>query len=687
MPAWTLTEGADNFPTGGPPPPDNWTNTGEDQINALGGDDTIDAGAMNDTVVGADGNDTIHGGDGGDIISGGNDMDTIFGDAGADSINGDTGADTIHGGSEIDTIDGGLDGDTIFGDAGDDVIQGGAGADTIDGGANNDLIHTGTGSDTAHGGLGNDTFGAVSDVSLAGDHDSLFGDGGDDILICKGVPGDGWTASFDGGANTDTVRAFGDIRHYTFSNVDVLENGFLIRSDVGRLNQFTLFTDTYANSDFTDIFLTSAGSVDFSTRLSAGMKLNLQCDVAGNTVIGGAGDDHFAAFQVFGGGSGMGALHLEGRGGNDTLDGGNGDNYLDGGAGADAMTGGTGNNIYIIDDGGDAVFAGGGYDEIRTSRTSFNGAAFAFSQFVEKVVFTGAGNFTGTGGNNDTIIVGGAGNDILNGGTDAFFSGNDTLNGGGAGSDTADYTTATSAVTVSLLIAGAQNTGASTGSDTLTAIDNLRGSAFSDRLTGDAAVNRLDGGTGNDVILGGAGGDILAGGGGTDTLSYAGSATGVTVSLFANTASGGDAASDMISGFERLIGSGADDKLTGSAAANVLAGGGGRDVLKGGLGNDVFDYNAIAESTVALAGRDMISDFNDAAADKIDLSTLDAIAGGANNSFIFIGSGPFSALGQVRAFASGANTIIDINTTGTNAADMRIFLTGLHTLDAADFVL
>jgi Ca2+-binding RTX toxin-like protein len=56
------------------------------------------------------------------------------------------------------------------------------------------------------------------------------------------------------------------------------------------------------------------------------------------------------------------------------------------------------------------------------------------------------------------ILDGGAGNDTLIGG-----AGNDTLIGGN-GIDTADYSTATAAVTVNLSTTGAQNTGA--GADT-----------------------------------------------------------------------------------------------------------------------------------------------------------------------------------------------------------------------------
>ena len=94
-----------------------------------------------------------------------------------------------------------------------------------------------------------------------------------------------------------------------------------------------------------------------------------------------------------------------------------------------------------------------------------------------------------------TLLNGGAGNDILVGGN---------------GVDTASYVDAASAVTVSLAIAAAQNTGGA-GTDTLIAIENLTGSNFNDTLTGDAIANMLDGGAGNDILIGAAGDDSLIG--------------------------------------------------------------------------------------------------------------------------------------------------------------------------------
>ena len=62
----------------------------------------------------------------------------------------------------------------------------------------------------------------------------------------------------------------------------------------------------------------------------------------------------------------------------------------------------------------------------------------------------------------------------------------------------------------------------------------------------------------------------------------------MTVNLATNTASGGHAAGDIISNFENILGSNANDVLTGNSSANTLTGGGGNDTLRGGGGADTL---------------------------------------------------------------------------------------------------
>src|SRR5206468_845090 len=98
------------------------------------------------------------------------------------------------------------------------------------------------------------------------------------------------------------------------------------------------------------------------------------------------------------------------------------------------------------------------------------------------------GNDSGSNGTAlPATIDGGAGNDTLTGGI-----GNDTLTGG-LGTDTADYSTAPSAVTVDLSNSSPQNTQGA-GTDTLSSLENVIGSAQGDTLTGSAAQNSVSGG-------------------------------------------------------------------------------------------------------------------------------------------------------------------------------------------------
>ncbi len=204
---------------------------------------------------------------------------------------------------------------------------------------------------------------------------------------------------------------------------------------------------------------------------------------------------------------------------------------------------------------------------------------------------TGDGGDTLNGGAGADQIYGGAGDDVLNGG-----AGNDLLFGG-LGSDAASYADAPGGVKVNLALGGAQNT-QSAGTDTLSAIENLIGSAFADGLHGDDSANRLEGGAGDDVLVGapgddvlqgGAGNDVLNGNDGLDTASYADAPAGVSVKVGRSGPQDTIGAGlDTLVKIENLAGSAFDDRLIGDAGDNTLSGGGGADRLSGDFGNDTL---------------------------------------------------------------------------------------------------
>jgi Ca2+-binding RTX toxin-like protein len=225
--------------------------------------------------------------------------------------------------------------------------------------------------------------------------------------------------------------------------------------------------------------------------------------------------------------------------------------------------------------------------------------------------FGTAGNDVLNGTNGDDFFFVGGGDDVAFGGAgrDTFFGsqGNDTFDGG-IGVDTVDYSQVqTNGVLVALGPNGFAADG-NGGTDTLRSIENVTGSNQDDFLAGDAGDNVIRGLNGNDLIFGGAGADTLEGGEGSDWLLYdSTSATaGVSVDLLNNTASGGDATGDIISGFENAAGTNLRDVLSGTNGANELLGRDGNDTLFGRGGNDILEGGAGADRLDGGTGRDRL---------------------------------------------------------------------------------
>ena len=264
---------------------------------------------------------------------------------------------------------------------------------------------------------------------------------------------------------------------------------------------------------------------------------------------------------------------------------------------------------------GDDNFSGAG-------NAATGNAAFA----TAVTVYGGAGNDTLRGGSGDDTLNGGDGNDTFV--TGAVADGNDVLVGG-AGTDTADYSTRTAAVTLSLNATaddGAMGETDNIGSD----IEVLKGGMGDDTLTGGSGNDTIFGGPGNDTIAGGGGNDILNGdagndtfdegmasngadvmngGAGTDTVSYASRTVAVTVILdaLANDGENGELDKVMLD-VENVTGGAGDDTITGSALDNVLDGGAGIDTISGGLGNDTIRGGAGNDILHGDAGDDVFDE-------------------------------------------------------------------------------
>jgi hypothetical protein len=201
------------------------------------------------------------------------------------------------------------------------------------------------------------------------------------------------------------------------------------------------------------------------------------------------------------------------------------------------------------------------------------------------------------------VLIGGPGNDELQGGV-----GNDKLTGSG-GTDSASYSASATGVNVDLVAKSATGE----GTDTLSSIENAKGSIHADTLRGDAAANSLDAGAGNDSLAGGPGDDALAGGADEDNVTYAGASGSVSADLGAGTAFGDGA--DTLTGVEELYGSaqadalhgdGADNNIAGGDGDDTITGGGGDDTLAGGEGNDQIHGDDADDSLAGGPGDDLL---------------------------------------------------------------------------------
>jgi Ca2+-binding RTX toxin-like protein len=229
--------------------------------------------------------------------------------------------------------------------------------------------------------------------------------------------------------------------------------------------------------------LNGGSGSDTASYAYAGSAVSVSLALATAQATGGSGSDTLTAIE-----------NLTGSNYNDTLSGNAGANILDGGAGIDTMIGGDGSDTYYVRNIGDVVTETNATASIGGTDMVYSYlAAHTLAANVEngRILATGAANLTGNGLNN--VLFAGTGNNVMNGGT---------------GTDMASYLYAGSAVTISLAVSTAQATGGS-GSDTLTAIENLTGSSYNDTLSGNSGTNVLIGGTGNDVLTGGAGLDAF----------------------------------------------------------------------------------------------------------------------------------------------------------------------------------
>ncbi len=211
----------------------------------------------------------------------------------------------------------------------------------------------------------------------------------------------------------------------------------------------------------------------------------------------------------------------------------------------------------------------------------------------------------------------------------------------------------------------------------------LHGNSEKNRMFGGAGSDRVDARGGDDKVFGQGGDDRLHGNSGDDVL-WGGEGDDVL-----NGATGKDRLHGQ-EGRDTLLGKQGDDRLFGDDGDDILDGGAGRDILTGGAGSDRFVFNPLSVLGNSATTRDVITDFEgggNAGGDTIDLSGIDALAGGSDDAFTFKGTNAFDGLGQIRVRVENGNTIVSGNVTGDLGADFEIEIQGIVNLTADDFSL
>ncbi len=296
---------------------------GNDNLRASEGDDTLHGDAGNDRLEGGDGNDFLIGGDGDDIITDLNGIDNIKGGNGNDTINAGPGlGDLILAGAGKDFVTHGFDPKESFGGRDDDFILGGDATDTVFGNEGNDWIEGGAQADLLQGDMG-DPFQASRvvghDVIMGGGgNDDYDSESGDDIMVS-----DGGTERHEGMLGFDWVTYKGDTSGV---NADMFFTGLLPPApgpDALR-DRFDL-TEGLSGWRFNDVLRGTNATVVELSAIDATSGFTNSLDAAGIARINGlaailpVGATSFDAGNIILGGDGSDTI--EGRGGNDIIDG------------------------------------------------------------------------------------------------------------------------------------------------------------------------------------------------------------------------------------------------------------------------------------------------------------------------------------------------------------------------------
>ncbi len=601
-----------------------------DQILGGDGNDNLDGGLGNDTLTGGAGIDTLAGGNGaGDVVSESTSTNLVLsatqlsiglsGSAVVDSVSGFEKAMLLGGGTAniLDASAAGIP-VSLFGGGGNDLLIGGNQADNIDGQAGNDTLTSGAGNDTLNGGLGIDAFREIAYADFVA-----------------------------GQTRTITLTSASLVvkQSTTTLSTDSLV-GFEVADLTGGTMRDFINAADFANSGATT--LSGGGGNDVITG-TAGADMIFTLTGADSISGGGGSDTVFAGNGNDTINGGDGADNLNGQNGNDSILGDAGNDVLIGGAGVDTMSGGLDNDFLSGQTEAGLLSGGEGNDTLQgnTANDTLNGDA------GDDRLYGLQGDDLINAGDGADSLLGAIGNDSLNGGAGADTLqgdlGNDTFDGG-ADSDRINEVLDTNiTITPTSIISGL-------GVDTYSAMERIQlsggasnnlfdarqatvalllaGGVGNDTLLGGSKGDGVIGGDGDDVLSGGAGVDIIDGGNGNDYwLEKADADFTVNGATIASSVTG----SETPISIERivLIGGIGANKLDATMATVpvVLIGGRGNDTLLGGSQADTLSGGNRNDSTVA--GSDGVDSLNGGnGADILENDQSDVIVVGAGDTTV-----------------------------------------------------
>lgn len=654
-----------------------------DTLLGLGGDDTLTANL---------GNDILDGGEGADTMAGGVGDDTYYVDNVGDVVNEIVGEgfDTVN--SSVTFAMGATDGINVLNLTGTAAINGTGNnlANTITGNAKNNVIDGGAGADTMAGGAGNDTYyvdnvGDTITEAVNSGTDSVFSS----VNYTLAAYVDNLTltgTAFEGHGNelANVITGNDEANDlYGEAGNDTLNGGIGFDFLIGGAGN-----DTYiVNDDLDRVFEVDGEGQDI---VKAGISFSLTDDV--DSVDGFVEDLTLTGSDNLQGDGNSLDNAITGNSGDNLLKGFSGNDRLAGGAGADDMRGGNGDDLYYVDNVLDEVkeLAGQGKDKVISTKT------YTLGDNVENLTLSLSAAVDGTGNElNNTLIGNTAANTLMG------LDGNDKIDGGG-GADTMigglgndKYWVGSAADVVTELDGEGTDTVNSSINYTLgDFVENLSlkglstisgtGNDLDNTIKGNLVANTLNGMGGNDVLKGGAGADTLNGGDGDDVYYYGtgdtvneavGEGTDTVISskaialLMDNvenlTFTGGIAVNGTGNDLDNVIegnkanntldGGLGDDTINGNNGNDKIYGGEGADIMSGGAGTDKFYFTSINDSgTNVGVDTDLITDYRNG--ETIDLSGIDAIAGGGDDAFV---------IDVDSIFTEGEMSIVQVGTTAT----------------------